>query len=152
MPILIDGHNLIGRMPQLSLADPDDEESLARLLVAYAARVGKKVTVVFDPGDAFKLPSTHRLGRVEAVFAGQGSTADALIGRRVDRSPNPGEWLVVTSDQRLADRVARRGARTRSAEAFAEEMGAALESAPERGQGPLSPDEVRHWLQLFKSR
>ncbi len=35
MPILIDGHNLIGRMPALSLADPDDERQLLALLLSY---------------------------------------------------------------------------------------------------------------------
>jgi hypothetical protein len=32
VPILIDGHNLIGRLSQFSLQDPDDEEKLVSLL------------------------------------------------------------------------------------------------------------------------
>ena len=38
MPILIDGHNLIGRMSTLTLADPDDEWQLVALLLAYRRR------------------------------------------------------------------------------------------------------------------
>ena len=32
MPLLIDGHNLIGQIPELSLADEDDEGKLVMLL------------------------------------------------------------------------------------------------------------------------
>ena len=50
MPILIDGHNLIGRLPDLRLDDPDDEAKLVLRLRAYAARTRKRITVVFDQG------------------------------------------------------------------------------------------------------
>ncbi|MGD9375749.1 MAG: NYN domain-containing protein, partial [Anaerolineae bacterium] len=49
MPILIDGHNLVGKLPVLSLQDPDDEQKLIELLRSYQARTGKEVIVVFDP-------------------------------------------------------------------------------------------------------
>ena len=38
MPLLIDGHNLIGHLPDLSLSDPRDEVKLVARLQAYAAR------------------------------------------------------------------------------------------------------------------
>ena len=38
MPFLIDGHNLIGRMPGISLDDPDDEARLVAQLRAFCAR------------------------------------------------------------------------------------------------------------------
>ncbi|MBL8045607.1 MAG: hypothetical protein JNL09_03645, partial [Anaerolineales bacterium] len=50
MPFLIDGHNLIGKMPGLRLDDPDDERQLVQFLRAYLARVKKSGTVVFDRG------------------------------------------------------------------------------------------------------
>lgn len=148
MPILIDGHNLIGRLPGFSLQDPDDEEQLIRLLMSYAARVGKKVTVVFDPGEEFVLPETRRYSAVTVVFAARGSSADEAIARQVRRSHNPSEWLVITSDQKLTDRVAHLGARTRSADAFSAEMGLALASTEEKDVA-LSADEVEDWLALF---
>ncbi|MBI4771196.1 MAG: hypothetical protein HY784_12500 [Chloroflexi bacterium] len=50
MPTLIDGHNLIGALPDISLQDPDDEQKLVDLLHRWCVRTGKSVRVVFDPG------------------------------------------------------------------------------------------------------
>lgn len=41
---LIDGHNLIGKMPTLHLDDPHDEEKLVQILQQYRARTGHKIT------------------------------------------------------------------------------------------------------------
>jgi len=152
MPILIDGHNLIGRLPAISLQDPDDEEKLARLLSSYQARTGKAITVVFDPGGAFALPKRRRLGGVDIVFAPHGSTADRVIARRVQKIRNPGEWLVVTSDRELSETVARLGARVQSAEAFALDMTGSAGAPPDWRETPPSPDEVDSWLALFEDQ
>jgi predicted RNA-binding protein with PIN domain len=147
---LIDGHNLIGRMPGLSLKDPDDEEKLARLLSSYQSRTGKAITVIFDPGGTFALPRRLRLGGVEIQFAPHGSDADRVIRRRVQKARNPGEWLVVTSDRELAEAVGRLGARVQSSEAFAKNMAGPGEAPPEWRETPPSPDEVDSWLALFE--
>ena len=89
MPILIDGHNLIGRIPSLSLQDPHDEEKLVSLLKSYRARTGKALTVVFDPGDGPSLSERRKQGGVEIIFAPSGSNADSVIIRRVRRSRDP---------------------------------------------------------------
>ena len=55
MPYLIDGHNLIPRIPGLSLKDLDDETALIQILQRFAARQGSRVDVFFDrapPGQA----------------------------------------------------------------------------------------------------
>jgi predicted RNA-binding protein with PIN domain len=151
LPVLIDGHNLIGRLSMLSLQDPDDEDKLITLLQSYRARTGKKITVVFDPGGAFALAESYRRGGIEVVFAAHGSSADAVIIRRVSRSPEPNAWLVVTSDQQLAATVSQRGARVQSAEAFAQALSTTPgEQAPWK-DSPPSPEEVEAWLALFEN-
>jgi len=152
MPILIDGHNLIGRMPTLSLADPDDERQLVTLLLSYRARARKPVTVVFDPGGAFALPEVRRHGGVEVVFAPHGSSADQVIARRVRRSRDPAGITVVTSDRELAGEAHSYGAKVKSAEAFAAEMSAMGGDRSEGHDGPLSAAELEAWLVLFEGR
>jgi predicted RNA-binding protein with PIN domain len=152
VPILIDGHNLIGRMSALSLEDPDDEEKLIRILKSYRARTGKAITVVFDPGTPFSLAGSHREGGLEVVFAPHGSTADAVIVRRMERSRNPHGWLVVTSDVELAGRVARRGARVQSSDEFASELAGLGYTEPDQADVHLTPEEVEAWLSLFEEK
>jgi predicted RNA-binding protein with PIN domain len=152
MPILIDGHNLIGRLPALSLGDPDDEEKLVGLLRSYRARTGKSITVVFDPGGAYHPAQTRRISGIEVVFASHGSSADAIIARRVRSSRNPSGWLVVTSDRKLADTVSRHGARVQSAGAFVAELEKPAQVPPEWRETPPSADEVDAWMALFEGR
>lgn len=152
MPILVDGHNLIGRLPVLSLQDPDDEAKLVSLLKSYRARTGKKVTVIFDSGEAFALPERRRQGGIEIVFAAHGVNADDLILRRVRRSRNPQDWLVITSDRRLADLATQQGARVQSAEDFAALLDPAQDSSLDWKDAHLSPNEVETWLTLFGSQ
>jgi predicted RNA-binding protein with PIN domain len=149
VPILIDGHNLIGRLPAISLGDPDDEMRLVQLLQSYQARTGKPVTVVFDPGWTFALSETRRYGGVSVVFAGQGSSADAVILRRVRRSANPQGYLVVTSDRELARAVTSLGARVLDASAFVVELSQRGDESPGWKETSLSDDEVEEWLALF---
>jgi predicted RNA-binding protein with PIN domain len=152
VPIIIDGHNLIGRLPGISLHDPDDEEKLVRLLTSYQARTGKKITVVFDPGGGFALPQSRRVGGIHIVFAPHGSSADAVIARRVQRSRNPRNWSVVTSDRDLARAVAKGGAQVLSAEAFAQELATPSAAPPDWKDIPPSPDEVASWLAMFEDQ
>jgi len=154
VPILIDGHNLIGQLPGLSLQDPDDEEMLVRQLQSYRARTGKRLTVVFDAGTGSGLAQSRSQGGVEVVFAGQGSSADAVIARRMRNEPNPGAWLVITSDRDVAERVRRQGARVQSSVEFTAELGALGEKepddeSPDWRQLPPTSEEVEQWLGLF---
>lgn len=152
MPILIDGHNLIGRLPGLCLRDPDDEEKLIRLLQVYRSRKRKAITVVFDSGGSFTLPANQRRGGIEIVYAPHESSADAVIIQRVQRSRHPNDWVVVTSDRLLAERVTRLGAKVQSAEAFAADLHSPPQETPAWKDRPLSPAEVERWMALFGSQ
>jgi predicted RNA-binding protein with PIN domain len=153
VPILIDGHNLIGRLATLSLEDPADEEALIRMLGSYRGRTGQSITVVFDPGGAFALPQTRRYRGITVVFAPHGSSADAVIARRVQQSRDRRGWLVVTSDRELAATARRLGARAQSAEDFARALAPpepAEEGLPWKERA-LPPHELEEWLALFEN-
>jgi predicted RNA-binding protein with PIN domain len=152
VPILIDGHNLIGRLGTISLQDPDDEEKLVQFLRSYQARTGKAITVVFDPGEGFALPWSGRSGNVEVVYAPHGSNADAIIARRVRQSRQPDQWLVVTSDRDLARAATQSGARVQTAKAFAVDLNRLHETSSGSEETSLSPEEVEAWLTLFEER
>jgi len=148
MPLLIDGHNLIGRLPDLRLDDPDDEAKLVARLRTYAARTRKRVTVVFDRG----LPGGHSRelsgGGVNVVFAAGGRTADGILGERIRRARDPRGLTVVTSDHEVIAAAQARGAQVVRSEEFVARLSTPRPAVVER-DAVLSPQEVDEWLKLF---
>ena len=146
MPLLIDGHNLIGRLPDLGLDDPDDEAKLVARLRTHCARTRKRATVVFDcglPGGRSELSG----GGVEVIFAPTGRTADSILRERVRRARDPRGLTVVTSDRGVIAAAQARGARVMRAEEFAAQLNAPR-TRVERDVH-LSAEEVEEWLEVF---
>ncbi|GAB4432493.1 MAG: NYN domain-containing protein [Chloroflexi bacterium OHK40] len=153
MPILIDGHNLIGQLPMLSLADPDDEARLVLILRRYAARRrGRRVIVVFD-GGVYGHPEQLSGYGVEAHFARSPADADAELIRKIRAIRRRDEWLVVSSDRAVIGEARARGIPTLSAQEFARRL-ASLDQpraslSAKRNDRPLSREEVEEWLRVF---
>lgn len=151
MPYLIDGHNLIGQLSDISLDDPDDEAQLIRRLAGFAARTGKRCVVVFDkglPGGSSRM-STRA---VQVVFASGRSSADRVMIERIGKIPDPRNWVVVSSDHDVQATARRR----RMASMTSAEFVALLQRPPEpkvdAGEAAdvqLSKTELDEWLDLF---
>jgi predicted RNA-binding protein with PIN domain len=148
MPYLIDGHNLIGQTPGLSLADPDDEAKLAQMVKRFCGRRRKRAVLVFDKGLPGGKSSLSGAG-VEVVFASEASSADALIRSRLQRLRDVRNWTVVTSDNSLAETARQRGARVTPSAEFAAAMLAAGQSE-EKEKPSLAPGEVEQWEAEFR--
>lgn len=150
MPFLIDGHNLIGRLPGLRLDDPEDERQLVVLLRGYLARVKKTGVVVFDRGQP-GADDTLSNRTLKVRFARPPRTADDVIKDLVRRERNPRGLSVVTSDRAVAEAARQAGATVKEASAFARELLAAPSGQTAKEAG-LSPEEVAEWEKTFKSR
>ncbi|MBC8508991.1 MAG: NYN domain-containing protein [Chloroflexi bacterium] len=153
MPYLIDGHNLIPKIPGLSLRSIDDEVQLIQRLQVFHQQTGKKIEVYFDnapPGHS----RTQRFGTVTAHFIRHGSTADAAIQARLDKlGRGASTWTVVSSDRQVQAAARAVHARVIKSEDFAAELAAqnieqfsGIETSAEIN---ISPDEVDEWLRLF---
>src|SRR5512144_1363588 len=99
MPYIIDGHNLIPKVPSLSLQEMDDEQHLVEMLQEFCRRQHKQVEVFFDnapPGGV----RARNLGQVTARFIRQGASADDAIRKRlVNLGRAARNWTVVSSDK-----------------------------------------------------
>ena len=154
MPLLIDGHNLIGRghLPGLRLDDPDDEAKLVIRLRTFCARTGKRITVVFDHG----LPGGRSWelsgGGVEVVFAPASRTADGILCERIRRARDPRGLTLVTSDREVIATARARGARVKRSEEFAAQLSAprTVEVEGEKKEEDFSTEEVEEWLRIFE--
>jgi predicted RNA-binding protein with PIN domain len=157
MPYLIDGHNLIPKIPGMDLGDVDDETQLIEKLQEFCRRRRKQVEVYFDNAPAGQ-PRARKLGLVTARFARAGQSADALIHAHLQRlGRSARNWTVVSSDHQV--QAAARAARAKfvTSEAFARELGVALAAPEGSGEVPgesemetgISSEELDEWLNLF---
>jgi predicted RNA-binding protein with PIN domain len=152
MPYLIDGHNLIGRMPGISLDDPDDEAQLLARLRTFCTREKTTATVYFDGAVIATMKEPARAG-VTPRFVAPPQTADMAIRRHLERlgrqAPN---WTVVTSDAAVAEAARRSRARVESSGAFARRLtnSASLPPSQDKPQEPPTPEEIARWEAAFK--
>ncbi len=153
MAYLIDGHNLIPKIPGLSLQAVDDENQLIELLQEFCRLQRKKVEVYFDNAPPGSL-TTRRFGQVVAHFVHSGSTADIAIKQRLTKlgksAPN---WTVVSSDLSVQNAALARKAKVIRSEDFAVLM---MKKHPakkmitdEPRDYSLSQDDLQEWLNLF---
>ncbi len=129
MAYLIDGHNLIGILPNISLAQPDDEARLIDLLLSYRARGAGDMVVFFDSNPlgpatyaaTLAKPLVSRPG-IEVHYAPHGKTADDAIVDFLRAARQPGQYAVVTNDAGLIARVKALGASVLRANEFSAQM------------------------------
>jgi len=153
MPFIIDGHNLIPKIPGLALDEVDDEIRLIELLQEFCRNRRKEVEVYFDnapPGGA----RARKYGAVTAHFVRQGKTADEAISGRLTRLGGAARnYKLVSSDRTV--QAAGRSVRAQilSSEDFAavllEERIDAQGNLGENAEAKLNPGEVEEWLTLF---
>jgi len=173
MHYLIDGHNLIGQMPDITLSDPDDEARLVLVLRRWAAISRKRrITVIFDGGLPGGEATNLSKGRVRAFFASLDRTADDLLIGRVRRAVNPAAYTLVSSDRFVRAAAKARGMPHINSAEFARVVRETLETRAygsrsanstnkrarqnqrwkdnsEEDDPFISREEVDEWLELF---
>lgn len=151
MPYLIDGHNLIGQLPGVSLDDPDDEEQLVGLLHRFLVRSRKRAIVYFDrrhPGS----PNPAGSARLTVRFVSPPRTADDAIRSHLARLKREARnWIVVSSDCEVVSAAKRSGARSLVSAEFAALMTQEPEQTEldEKPSEPSSDAEIASWQRLF---
>jgi len=152
--LIIDGHNLVPKIPGMSLDSLDDEHQLITLLNDYCARMNKSAEVFFDKA-APGWSGRSRIGRLQVVFVPELSSADNAIIQRLNRAGKSARNLtVVTSDHRIQMEARSKGAAVVKSEDFARELVKAFARKPERSrkttlEKELSASEVDKWLKIF---
>ena len=143
MALVIDGHNLIGVLPDIQLGEPDDEARLLARLRNYRSHSGQNLVVFFDSGDLPGHTPDMSSPGVTVRFSGPGQSADDAIVAFLRTRAQPGQYAVVTNDANLTWRVRSIGASTIRASDFIAKLGrppAQPRTAPtEPGPDPRDP-------------
>jgi predicted RNA-binding protein with PIN domain len=156
MQYLIDGHNLIGKMPDISLSDPDDEVQLILRLRSWTAVSQKrKVIVYFDGGIPGGKNINLSSSQVKVIFASYNRTADSYLIAHLKRIKNPPEYLLVTSDQEIIKAATHQKINTMRSEEFAALMDEQWQdylpspTITNDEDRQLSDAEVNEWMNIF---
>ena len=154
MHYLVDGHNLIGQMPNIALDDPDDEAKLIALLHRWTLRNPRdRITVIFDNG-VYGHPGQRAPERVEVIFARSPSDADARLIKRLRQLPRTGGVTLISTDRAITTVAAERGVVVKPSRMFASEMAAERRQEPGpvnrvRPEPKLARTDVDAWLRAF---
>jgi predicted RNA-binding protein with PIN domain len=115
--LIIDGYNVSkSAWPTSSLEA--QRIRLVTSLAALVARTGAETTVVFDAAETDHRPPVNAPRGVRVLFSPRGVIADDVIRDLVAAEPTGRALVVVTDDRRVAEDVARGGARVATAGAL----------------------------------
>ncbi len=156
MPYLIDGNNLLGHMPDLSLKNRVDRYRLLSRLLSFQQVKNTRVILVFDgpPDDNFApekfqgIPFSVRSPAAE-------ENADMVIQDIISQETDLRQFFVVSSDREIRRYAHAKGAKSIKCEEFLRELKAARrehrESAEMEKQEEFpSPLEIKHWAEIFR--
>jgi uncharacterized protein len=153
--LIIDGHNLIPKMPGIHLKDLDDEVHLLEILQEYC-RLARRGAELFFDGAPDPKSDNRKNGLVHVHFIKIGYSADDAIIQFVQQhAKEKANMLVVSSDHRIQNQALAVGCEIMSSDSFARSVIAMLNSEPavqQRKDKPLSASEVDEWMQFFEER
>ena len=136
---IIDGNNLIGKIESLKrLHKKDNQQSrvkLAFMLESYFSKKKAYVELFFDGFEKEKI----KISGIK-MFYSDASTADDLIRKRIEKSTNPKNLNVITSDRSLSEFAKVCGSRVISSEEYAQQ----ITSHPEIDEEKLKIDELKN--------
>jgi len=99
---IIDGNNLIGKIKILNQIQKKNKqqsrEKLAFMLGRYFIRRKASVSLHFDGFEN----NVIKVSAIKIIYSGS-SSADEKIKREIERSKNPKNYILVTSDANLAE-------------------------------------------------
>jgi len=145
MPVIIDGNNLLHRMP----SGEQNRDSVRRRALDTVRHEGMSLTVVFDGPPPVGSPDPEHLGRLTIRYSGA-SSADDLILRLLPKAGRASEWVVITDDRALRGRVSEQGAQVRTLQEWQSRRPRKPRREPREPK--LSSREVADWETFFSSR
>ena len=158
MPYLIDGNNLIGHIPDLSLADGKSRSLLVSRLRRFRKVKNTRLFLVFDGPPQSRLDADrHSGGLLSIIHPEPGMSADSRIEEIIKAQTDLRRFFVVSSDREIRHFARKHGAKSITCAQFHRELKAALrehreESELEKNDETPTPLEVRQWGEVFDNK
>ena len=153
--LIIDGHNLIPKIPGLHLKDEDDEVRLIERVQEFCRLARRQAELFFD-GAPEPRANSRKSGLVHVHYIKLGYSADDAIIQYVrNLGSDKDNWTVVSSDHRIQNAATASGCKVMGSDAFARMMSTTFNSeaaVQQRREKPPSSGEVDEWLDLFDQK
>ena len=156
MPYIIDGDNVIGSSPDISLEDPKARPKLIYIIRKFQENKKNNVTIVFD-GMPENGVQREDIGEKFSVrYPPAGSSADDEIKRILNGFNFYKDVIVVTSDRELRTFAKKKGAKIINSIEFYFELKrisrihGKKEETKKRIDTQLSDTEVEQWMKIFE--
>jgi uncharacterized protein len=173
MDIIVDGYNVIFKVPELGYSTEKCDIEILRnrflaILEQYKEKRKHKLIVVFD-GKGHGNSSEARAAGIDVVFSRQDLDADEEIKRMVSKSANPRHITVITADRDIEQYVKKYGCKVVEPLAFYRDMKKKVERlqstksdgrlfTKEEDEEPASKflgpskTEAEYWLKVFSGK
>jgi predicted RNA-binding protein with PIN domain len=158
MPYLIDGNNLIGHIPDLSLGDRESRFLLVSRLRRFQKIKNTRVILVFDGPPQEGLGTYHNsVSPFSIAHPEPGESADSLIEEFIREQTDLRRFFVVSSDREIRYFARKHGAKSIDCAAFYLELKGILRESREEAElqkndEPPTPLEVRQWDDVFRTK
>ncbi len=145
MPYLVDGNNLIGVSPNLTIGSQESRDFIIRKLLRFHRLTKKRIVLVFD-GAPEPYPARMELSpkNFMVLFPKYGESADDVIKRCM----GPG-MVVVTSDRELIEEAKKRHIKWMRSRDFLRMVSSVKEGKNEKPDWNPTPQEIDAWLKIF---
>jgi len=156
MPYIIDGNNLIGCSPDISLEDANSRTEIIAIVRKFQKNKKSKIIVVFDGEPDTFLNEENPAEKIVVKYPQIGESADDEIKRILDSYTYFRDVVLVTSDRELKDLAKKKGARVINSIEFYYELKRVfratgrIELKQKRIDTELSDGEVDQWLKIFE--
>jgi uncharacterized protein len=118
MHYLIDGYNLLFRLPKTKGSLENKRLLLIEELNDAISKLHLQATVVFDASDERSFSTRSHYDAIEIVYTTKKISADAYILNHVEESRKPGGLCVVSSDSELIRKSKALGSKTMQLKEF----------------------------------
>ncbi len=156
MPYIIDGDNLIGSSPDISLDDPESRYKLVQEVQKYQETRKNNITIVFDGVPKNGLLREDIGSKFCVVYPRESGSADEEIKRILNGYNYFKDVTLVTSDRELKTFAKKKGAKIVSSIEFYFQLkrvsrysGMEAETR-KRIDAELTAIEVDQWLKIFE--
>jgi len=156
MPYIIDGDNVIGSSPDISLEDPKARPKLIYIIRKFQENKKNNVTIVFDGMPENGVQREDISEKFCIRYPQPGSSADDEIKRILSGYHYFKDVIVVTSDRELRTFAKKKGAKLINSIEFYFELKRVSrihgkkEETKKRIDTQLSDTEVEQWMKIFE--